>query len=177
MSLSKNKAQNTSDNSTTVTTTNQQVGASEGSVAVGANANVNIQSIDKDVIESVTNAQTQQQRKAFETVETLGTEVTSLSRDLSEGAFDLASDTSDKSFDFASQALQANVKTNEDTRRSLESANQILNNSFQRSLEKVQRAQGVDDSTLVSEGQRNQTLLLGALAVGGLILLGRKGSN
>jgi len=156
MSFSKSKSKQEIDQSTNIT--NQQATASQGSLAIGAGANANIESVDADVIEAATKGNVDTTRRAFDSLD-----------ELADEAFSVSGNVVDRSFGFAESSQQR-------TSSALEQANDLLARSFQQSTKAIQRSGGVDTSTLASEAQRNQ-LIIGVAVVGFLAVSLFRGNN
>lgn len=149
--------------------TNQQVGAEGRSVAVGANANVNITSVDDKVVDAVTSFAGDVSRRSFESVDSFVEAQKGITQGVTKDVIAGANANANSALAFGRDALNV-------TNRTLGEANQLLNNSFERSLVAVQRSQGIDDSTIVSESNSSNKMLVGLLVVGG-IALAWKGKN
>ena len=157
MSSSKTKVTEEIDSSTNVLTTNQQATASEGSIAVGAGANVTIESLDSDVVNS--------SLKAVESIsgQAQATAAKALDSNISvtESALNFGRD---------------NVSTIAST---LSQANSLLSKSFESSANILQRSGGVDESTIRSESNSSDKILIGSAiaAILALTFIGRKGGK
>lgn len=149
--------------------TNQQVGAEAGAIAVGANANVNITSVDDKVTDAVTSFAGDVSRRGFETVDTLVEAQKEITLGVTKDVIAGANASTNEALAFGRDALST-------TNRTLGEANQLLNNSFERSLLAVQRSEGVDDSTIISESNQSNKALIGLLVVGA-VALAWKGKN
>lgn len=109
------------DASTTVTTTNKQVGASEGSFAVGSDSTVNIQSLDADALKTMVEGNT----------------------DVSKTAITSTAQTAKDALNFGESAL-------DNVRRTTESANDLLSRSYETYASKLHDNAG-DNATTVAE--------------------------
>lgn len=111
------KASTTTDASTKVSTTNQQVGASEGSVAIGANSSAVIESSDPESIKAAADA-----------IQSVAGTAISGNVDVSKTAIATTADVSKSSLrdalDFGETAL-------DNVRRTTESANALLSRSYE----------------------------------------------
>jgi hypothetical protein len=125
---SKSTSATNSDNSTKVTTTNQQVGASEGSFAVGSGSNVVYESSDGDVLTAI----------AKENSDVAKTAVVSTA--------DVAKSTTRDALDFGETAL-------DNVRRTTESANALLSRSYETYAGALKDNSGDAATTVVQDSQ------------------------
>lgn len=175
MSFSKSKSTQEVDNSTTITTENKQVGASEGSVAIGAgSSNVTIERIDDDVLQSASDAI---QSSAALANSSLQANVATVGRSLDsvDNVVNNNLETTKAAFEFGTTVTRDSLSEVGDT---VEQANKLLSQSFEQSADILARNAGVKGADEV--GNENKTVLV----VGGLAavvvlatLLGKKGKN
>jgi hypothetical protein len=152
------------DNSTTLNTENKQVTASEGSTALGQGASLTINSIDGQTI-----------NRGFDAIESIAGEQTKIvgnAFDFGQVAIESNQDTTESALAFGRDAIS-------EVGSALSEANQILARSNETAQANLQRSVGVDESTIRSEGGKQDKILIGAAlaAVVTLALLNKKGKS
>jgi len=170
MSFSKSKQQ--TDQSTTITTENKQVGASEGSVAIGAgSSNVTIERIDDDVLRSASDAITASTNLAGDS---LKANVLTVGRSLDtvDNVINNNTETTKAAFEFGGQVTRDSLSEVGDT---VEQANKLLSQSFEQQANILARNAGVRGSDEVGN-DKTALFVVGGVA-GLLLLLSMKGKS
>lgn len=140
MSASRSKTTSNSDASTQVTTTNQQVGASEGSTAFGANSTVNIESVSDDVVKSAADAIQNVAGKAI------------------EGNVDVSKTVTRDALDFGESALESVARTTE-------SANALLSRTQEAFTSNLARNAGDAPQTVAQDANKNMIIAVVVIAL------------
>ncbi len=152
---SKSSSTQNVDSSTKVETTNKQVGASEGSFAVGSDSNVtyNVESADKVIV-----------GKAVDAI----TEATKSSNDVSKTAINTSATVSR---DVARDALDFGETALDNVRRTTESANALLSRTQENFVGTLARNAGDAPQTVAQDSMKN-TLYISLAAVVAILGLG-----
>lgn len=167
MAFSKSKQQTSVDNSTSIETTNQQVGASEGSIALGAGSSgsVTIERVDDEVLQTATDAIGEATNLAGDSlranVSTVGRSLDSVDK-----VIDNNLETTKAAFEFGSGVTRDSLSEVGDT---VEQANALLAQSFEQSSNILARNAGVRGADEV--GNDKTGLIIVGLIAGGALLL------
>lgn len=140
MSFNKSKTEQDVDNSTKITTENKQVGASEGSTAIGAgSSNITIERIDDDVLRTATDAIGASTNLAGDSLKanvlTVGRSLDSIDNVINNNTA-----TTKAAFEFSGGVTKDALSEVGDT---VEQANALLSKSFEQSSNILARNAGV----------------------------------
>lgn len=155
---SKSSSTQNVDSSTKVETTNKQVGASEGSFAVGSDSTVNYTSADPEIAKA-----------SFDAI----TEATKSSSDVSKKAIEttavVSRDATRDALDFGESAL-------DNVRRTTESANALLSRTQENFVGTLARNAGDAPQTIAQDSMKNMLYigLASVVAILGFGYLNRK---
>lgn len=165
MSFSKSKSDQTVDNSTSISTENNQVGASEGSIGIGAGAsNITIERIDDDVLASASDAIVASTNLAGDSLKanvlTVGRSLDTVDKVINNNQ-----ETTKAAFEFGQNVSKDALSEVGDT---VEQANALLSQSFEQSANILARNAGVRGS---DEVQTDKTALYVVGGIGVILLL------
>lgn len=165
------KGSSQSENHTNTTVDNNQVGASEGALAIGANSSgntVNISSSDADTVHAASDAIT---RAASDAI-TAGTEASKAGLNFGDHALVFADDIGSKAIQSNNDTSLASIQAASNT---TQEANDLLSRSQELFTNKLSDNAGVAPQTLLGDSMKY--IVIGVVVLAGVYLLSRKGTN